>query len=74
MRWLGEEKDAVEERLFHTRRNLFTEVSLAFFHTASLYFEGHGGERIGGSPHFSLPRDFHHGLPGRGEANPPDHS
>jgi transposase len=47
MRWLGEEKDAVEERLFHTRRNLFTEVSLAFFHTTSLYFEGHGGESLG---------------------------
>jgi hypothetical protein len=47
MRWLGEEKDGVEEWLFHTRRDLFTEVSLAFFDTTSLYFEGNGGESLG---------------------------
>lgn len=47
MRWLGEEKDAVEERLFGSRRDLFTEVSLAFFDTTSLSFEGRGGETLG---------------------------
>ena len=47
MRWLGEEKDSVEEWLFHARRDLFTEVSLAFFDTTSLYFEGNGGESLG---------------------------
>ena len=47
MRWLGEEKQGVEERLFAARRDLFTEVSLAFFDTTSLYFEGNGGETLG---------------------------
>ncbi|RLA87300.1 MAG: hypothetical protein DRG58_10890 [Deltaproteobacteria bacterium] len=28
MRWLGDHKDAVEETLFHRRRDLFTELSL----------------------------------------------
>jgi len=47
MRWLGEAKDEVEEVLFARRRDLFTEMSLAFFDTTSLYFEGQGGESIG---------------------------
>jgi len=47
MRWLGEAKDQVEEALFAGRRDLFTEVSLAFFDTTSLYFEGRGGESLG---------------------------
>lgn len=47
MRWLGEAKDGIEENLFHRQRNLFTELSLAFFDTTSLYFEGHGGESLG---------------------------
>jgi hypothetical protein len=47
MRWLGEAKDEVEEALFAGRRDLFTELSLAFFDTTSLYFEGQGGETIG---------------------------
>ncbi len=47
MRWLGEAKDEVEEALFAGRRNLFTELSLAFFDTTSLYFEGQGGESLG---------------------------
>jgi len=47
MRWLGEAKDEVEEALFAGRRELFTELSLAFFDTTSLYFEGMGGERLG---------------------------
>ena len=38
MRWLGEVKDIVEESLFRRRQDLFTELSLAFFDTTSLYF------------------------------------
>jgi hypothetical protein len=47
MRWLGDYKDAVEEALFRRRRDLFTDLSLAFFDTTSLYFEGQGGESLG---------------------------
>jgi transposase len=47
MRWLGETKDGIEEGLFHRQQDLFTELSLAFFDTTSLYFEGHGGESLG---------------------------
>lgn len=47
MRWLGEAKDEVEEVLFAGRRDLFTELSLTFFDTTSLYFEGMGGEGLG---------------------------
>jgi hypothetical protein len=61
MGWLGEEladqsgrglaprttKDLVEERLFALRNNLFSEVSLVFLDTTSLYFEGRGGESLG---------------------------
>ncbi len=47
MRWLGETKDEVEEALFAGRRDLFTDLSLAFFDTTSLYFEGQGGESLG---------------------------
>lgn len=61
MGWLGEEladqsgrglgprttKDLVEERLFALRNNLFSELSLVFLDTTSLYFEGQGGETLG---------------------------
>lgn len=47
MRFLGEEKDKIEEALFHHSRNLFTQTSLAFFDTTTLYFEGQGGESLG---------------------------
>lgn len=47
MRWLGAVKDQVEESLFAQRRDLFTELSLVFFDTTSLYFEGQGGESLG---------------------------
>jgi len=40
-------KDKIEEALFARRRDLFTGLSLAFFDTTSLYFEGEGGESIG---------------------------
>jgi len=44
-------KDQIEEALFARRRNLFTGLSLAFFDTTSLYFEGEGGESIGQRGH-----------------------
>jgi len=47
MRWLGEMKDLVEEAVFSHRRNMFTELTLAFFDTTSIYFEGAGGESLG---------------------------
>ena len=63
MAWLGEElpeaeqngrtraprcvKDLVEEELFARRRNLFTDLSVVFLDTTSLYFEGQGGETLG---------------------------
>jgi len=40
-------KDLIEEALFAGRRDLFSDLSLAFFDTTSLYFEGEGGETIG---------------------------
>jgi hypothetical protein len=40
-------KDQIEEALFARRRDLFTGLSLAFFDTTSLYFEGDGGETLG---------------------------
>lgn len=47
MRFLGESKDKIEEELFFNNRNLFTELSLVFLDTTSLYFEGQGGESLG---------------------------
>lgn len=60
MAWLGEElpgpagslgprtmTDVIEEALWRHRRDLFGEVSVAFFDTTSLYFEGNGGESLG---------------------------
>ncbi len=47
MRWLGEIKDSIEESLFRERKDMFTELSLAFFDTTSIYFEGQGGESLG---------------------------
>jgi hypothetical protein len=47
--WLGEEEDgrprseAVEEAPFAHRRELFGQISIAFFDTTSLWFEGRGG-------------------------------
>jgi hypothetical protein len=67
MIWLGEElpadeqagrtlvsrciKDLVEERLFARRRDLFTDLSVVFMDTTSLYFEGRGGETLGQNGH-----------------------
>jgi len=47
MRWLGEERERIEEALFARRRTLFSEGDLVFFDTTSIYFEGRGGETIG---------------------------
>jgi transposase len=47
MRWVGGAKNSIEEALFGHRRDLFTEVTLAFFDTTSIYFEGQGGESLG---------------------------
>jgi transposase len=44
-------KDAIEEALFQRRHDLFSELSLAFFDTTSLYFEGQGGESLGRHGH-----------------------
>jgi transposase len=40
-------KDQIEEALFARRRDLFSSLSVAFFDTTSLYFEGPGGESLG---------------------------
>jgi hypothetical protein len=53
MAWLGEEvdgrpmTDAIEETLYRHRQPLFGELSVAFFDTTSLYFEGRGGATLG---------------------------
>ena len=44
MRFLGEDKDQIEEKLFARNRDLFTNLRLVFFDTTSLYFHGEGGE------------------------------
>ena len=44
-------KDLIEESLFDSRRDLFTEVDLVFFDTTLLYFEGEGGQSIGKRGH-----------------------
>ena len=40
-------KDLIEEALFERRRTLFSSLSLVFFDTTSIYFEGEGGESVG---------------------------
>jgi transposase len=40
-------KDEIEEQLFSLRRTLFSDLSMVFFDTTSLYFEGEGGVHIG---------------------------
>ncbi len=40
-------KDQIEEELFARRRDLFSDSSLVFMDTTSLYFEGAGGESLG---------------------------
>jgi hypothetical protein len=40
-------KDRIEEGLFGRRRDLFTQLQVAFFDTTSIYFEGEGGDELG---------------------------
>ncbi len=63
MAWLGEtietadaeppryRTEAIEEALYHHRRSLFGGLSVAFFDTTSLYFEGRGGATLGQCGH-----------------------
>lgn len=63
MAWLGEAiegedsgqarhcTDAVEEALYQHRKSLFGAISVAFFDTTSLYFEGDGGATLGHPGH-----------------------
>ena len=58
MAWLGEAigqgrtmTDAVEEALYRHRQPLFGEVSVAFFDTTTLWFEGRGGASLGQRGH-----------------------
>jgi hypothetical protein len=44
-------KDLVEERLFESRRDLFSELSVVFMDTTGLYFEGAGGDTLGRRGH-----------------------
>lgn len=41
-------KDLIEEDVFKTWRDLFSGLELVFFDTTSIYFEGEGGESLGG--------------------------
>lgn len=43
--------DAVEEALYRHRQPLLGEVSVAFFDTTTLWFEGAGGQRLGRRGH-----------------------
>ena len=63
MAWLGEDLaeagtdtprpriELIEEDLYQHRKSLFGSLSVAFFDTTSLYFEGHGGESLGQRGH-----------------------
>jgi transposase len=44
-------KDEIEESLFDARRDLFSDMTLVFFDTTTLYFEGEGGETLGEHGH-----------------------
>jgi len=72
MAWLGETidgrdsaqprhcTDTIEEALYQHRKSLFGTLSVAFFDTTSLYFEGHGGATLGQRGHS---KDFRPQLP-----------
>lgn len=40
-------KDLIEEEIFVQRRDLFGDLTIVFFDTTSIYFEGKGGQEIG---------------------------
>jgi Transposase DDE domain len=67
MAWLGEEpddgrtmSDAIEEELYRYRQPLFGEVSVAFYDTTTLWFEGRGGVDLGRRGHS---KDYRPHLP-----------
>jgi transposase len=43
--------DAIEEALYEHRKSLFGAISVAFFDTTSIYFEGAGGAMLGRTGH-----------------------
>ena len=47
MSWLGDMRERIEDELFFRNRNLFSSLSVVFFDTTTLYFEGAGGEALG---------------------------
>jgi len=47
MSWLGDNREKVEDELFFANRDLFSSLSVVFFDTTTLYFEGAGGEYLG---------------------------
>ena len=58
MAWLGEgvgegrtNTEAIEEALYRYRRPLFGQVSVAFYDTTTLWFEGRGGAHLGRREH-----------------------
>ena len=68
MAWLGEDigatgsrarcrTEVIEEALYLHRKSLFGEISVAFFDTTSLYFEGRGGATLGQR---GYSKDFRH--------------
>jgi hypothetical protein len=48
-------KDVIEEKLFACRADLFSGLSMVFFDTTSIYFEGDGGAETGSLGH-SIPK------------------
>jgi transposase len=44
-------KDVIEEGIFQRRKDLFVDLTLVFFDTTSIYFEGKGGDEIGAFGH-----------------------
>lgn len=72
MAWLGEvdaagrsTAETIEEALYRQRQPLLGEISVAFFDTTSLWFEGAGGESLGQRGHSS-----HHPVKTAGLATP----
>ncbi len=49
-RWRGL-KDQIEKSLWVARQDLFNDLSVVFFDTTTLYFEGLGGQRLGQRGH-----------------------
>lgn len=47
MSWLGDNRERAEDELFFANRDLFSSLSVVFFDTTTLYFEGAGGEALG---------------------------